>query len=80
MSRTFVRNNIPLVAIILFISIFGPIQLLKPGFLYNPDGSVRQFGIGYKNKTIVPIWLFSIILGILCYLAVLYYITYPRFV
>jgi hypothetical protein len=79
MSRTFVRNNIPLVAIILFISIFGFVQFFKPGFLYNSDGSVRQFGIGYKNKTIIPIWLFSIILGILCYLVVLYYITYPRF-
>ena len=78
MLRTFARNNIPLMAIILFTIVFGIVQLFKPDFLYNRDGSIRVFGVGYKNKTIMPIWLFSIILGILCYLSVLYYLTYPR--
>jgi hypothetical protein len=78
MLRTFARNNIPLMAIILFTIIFGIVQLFKPDFLYNRDGSIRVFGVGYKNRTIMPVWLFSIILGILCYLSVLYYLTYPR--
>jgi hypothetical protein len=78
MLRTFARNNIPLMAIILFTIIFGIVQLLKPDFLYNRDGSIRVFGVGYKNRTIMPVWLFSIILGILCYLSVLYYLTYPK--
>jgi len=78
MLRTFARNNIPLMAIILFTIIFGVVQLFKPDFLYNRDGSIRVFGVGYKNRTIMPVWLFSIILGILCYLSVLYYLTYPR--
>ena len=76
MYKPFIRKNITLVAIILFIFIFGSIQIIKPAFLYNKDGSVREFGIGYKNKTILPIWLLSLILGILCYLAVMYYITW----
>jgi hypothetical protein len=78
MLRTFARNNIPLMAIILFTIIFGIVQLFKPDFLYNRDGSIRVFGVGYKNRTIMPVWLFSIILGILCYLSVLYYLTYPK--
>jgi hypothetical protein len=78
MSRQFIRNNVTLIAFIIFFIIFIPLQILKPGFLYNNDGSIREFGIGYKNKTIVPLWLFSIILGIFSYLLVLYYITYPR--
>ena len=78
MLRQFIRNNITLVSIIIFIIIFGLVQLYKPFFLYNQDGSIRPFGIGYKNKTIVPIWLFSIILGIFCYLFVLYYLAYPK--
>ena len=78
MYRNFIRDNVTLVSIILFVTIFSMIQLSKPTFLYNTDGSIREFGVGYKNKTILPIWLFSIILGILCYVAVLYYITYPR--
>lgn len=78
MSRQFIRNNVTLVAILIFFIIFIPIQLIKPGFLYNHDGSIREFGIGYKNKTILPVWLFSIILGIFSYLFVLYYLAYPK--
>jgi hypothetical protein len=78
MYREFIRNNQTLVAIILFVIIFGIIQIIKPGFLYNRDGSVKEFGIGYKNKTIFPIWLLSLVLGILCYLFVLYYISLPK--
>ena len=79
MNKNFIRENVTLIAIALFIIIFGFIQFLKPAFLYNKDGSIREFGIGYKNKTILPIWLLSIILGILCYLAVRYYVATPRF-
>ena len=75
MYRNFIRDNATLVAILLFIILFGAIQLLKPKFLYNHDGSIREFGIGYKNKTILPLWLLSIILGILCYLLTVYYIS-----
>jgi hypothetical protein len=80
MLRTFARNNIPLMSIIIFIIIFGTIQLIKPDFLYKKDGSIREFGVGYKNKTIMPVWLFSIILGILSYIVVLYYLTYPKII
>lgn len=80
MINTFIRNNVTLIAIALFLAIFGTIQVIKPRFFYNNDGSIRQFGVGYRNKTIIPIWLFSIILGIVCYLAVLYYIAYPRLI
>jgi len=80
MLRTFIRNNIPLASIFIFVILFMGIQVLKPGFLYKNDGSIREFGIGYKNKTIMPLWLFSIFLGILCYVGVLYYVTYPRMI
>jgi hypothetical protein len=79
MFRSFIINNITLASITLFLIIFIVVIMLKPGFLYNNDGSLREFGVGYKNKTILPVWLFSIILGILCYVLVLYYLTYPRY-
>jgi len=78
MLRSFARNNITLSAIIIFLITFGIIQVIKPSFLYNQDGSIREFGIGYKNKTILPVWLLSMILGILSYLFVMYYLIYPR--
>ena len=78
MNRNFIRENITLFAIALFIIIFGIIQMMKPACFYNKDGSIREFGIGYKNKTILPIWLLSLVLGILCYLVVLYYVNSPK--
>ena len=78
MYKQFIRKNIILVSIILFIIIFGGIQILKPAFLYNSDGSLREFGVGYKNKTILPVWLLSLVLGILSYVLVLFYITKIR--
>ena len=80
MLRTFTRNNTTLVSIIIFLIIFGVVQFSRPAFLYNRDGSIREFGVGYKNKTILPLWLFSIILGILSYVIVLYYLTYPQLI
>jgi hypothetical protein len=78
MYKKYIRQNIPLVSIVLFIVIFGGIQYMKPACFYNTDGSIREFGIGYKNKTILPIWMLSLLLGILCYLAVMYYVTYIK--
>jgi uncharacterized membrane protein YozB (DUF420 family) len=78
MLRAFIRNNITLSAITLFIIIFVAVHITKPAFLYKPDGSIREFGVGTKNKTFMPVWLFSIILGILCYLFVTYYIAFPK--
>ena len=78
MNRAYIRENATLFAIILFLIMFVSIQMMKPACLYNNDGSIREFGVGYRNKTIMPIWLLSLILGILSYLFVMYYVSYPR--
>lgn len=78
MYNNFIRSNKLIVSILLFLLFFYLIQTIKPSFLYNDDGSLREFGVGYKNKTILPIWLLSLLLGILCYLAVLYYLAVPK--
>ena len=75
MNKQFIYSNITLISIILYLVLFGLIQYIKPNIFYNTNGSIRQFGIGYKNKTIMPIWLFAIVLGILCYLSILFYLS-----
>ena len=75
MYRKYIREHITLVSVIIFIIIFGAIQLAKPACFYNKNGSIREFGIGYRNKTILPVWLLSLVLGLLCYLGVLYYVN-----
>ena len=76
MSKNYIKENTTLIAILLFITIYGFIQLMKPACFYNRDGSIREFGIGYRNKTIFPVWLLSIVLGILSYLIIMYYSNY----
>lgn len=65
-------------SIIVFVLLFVTIAMTKPQFLFNHDGSPRQFGIGYSKKTILPIWIVSLLLGILCYFAVLCASVYHR--
>jgi len=72
--KGFVRYNKLNIAIFLFLVIFTAIHLLKPGLIYDKDGSFREFGVGYRHKTVIPIWVISIILAILSYLAVSYFI------
>ena len=70
--KTMIRNNLAGAAILLYVVVFMLVQYMSPSFLYNEDGSLREFGIGYSSKTVLPIWLVAIILGILSYLFVFY--------
>ena len=74
--KTLIRNNLAGAAILLYTVAFMLMQYMNPSFLYNDDGSLREFGVGYSSKTILPIWLIAIILGILSYVTV-YYISLP---
>ena len=79
MNNAFIRKHINSFSIFVFLLAFILLNYTQPGFLYNKDGSLRVFGLGHKRKTILPVWLLSIVLGILSYLFVLYYITLPKF-
>jgi len=72
LSRIFIARNKVNIAIIIFIILFSAFHYLKPGFAYNREGGYRPFGLGFKNKTVVPVWVIAIILAILSYLVVLY--------
>lgn len=74
LSRTFIAQNKVNVAVILFLILFSLFHYLKPGFAYNSDGGYRPFGLGFKNKTVIPVWVVAIILAILSYLAILWWI------
>ena len=75
MNVRFIRTNKAYCAIIIFIASMIVIHIVKPTIVYEEHGGFRYFGVGYKNKTILPIWLLSIILAILSYLFILVYST-----
>jgi hypothetical protein len=49
------------------------IHFMKPGLVYNKDGSFRKFGVGVREKTVISIWIVAIVLAILCYVGVGFY-------
>ena len=80
MLRQFVIQNINLVSVVIFLLLFALIMYIKPNIIFDKTGKPREFGIGYKNKTILPLWLTVIILAILSYLAILCFINYKTFI
>jgi hypothetical protein len=78
MNRNFIRQNITSISIIIYIILYALIIAYKPGFIYNADGTLRQFGVGLKKRTVIPIWLLAIVLAIITYFSVLYYIASPK--
>ena len=59
-------------AIIIFIIGFTIIYLWKPSIIYQSDGSLRPFGVGYRKKTVVPLWLVVFLLAIFSYTISIY--------
>lgn len=55
-------------SIVLFLILFSLVHIMKPALIYNHAGGFRPFGLGYKQKTVVPMWLAAIMLAITCYL------------
>mgnify|MGYP001058024609 CR=1 FL=1 len=74
MSKAYIRRNIKPIAVILFLIVFYLFVAMKSEFLFGADGSVKQFGLGNTTRTVLPLWLIAGTLGILSYMAVLYYI------
>ncbi len=77
-QQRWIRHNKISVAILVYIILFVLINSLKPAFMYNSDGSLKEFGVGYRKKTIIPVWLISIFLAIIAYFSVVYYTSSIR--
>uniref|UniRef100_A0A6C0KWM4 Uncharacterized protein n=1 Tax=viral metagenome TaxID=1070528 RepID=A0A6C0KWM4_9ZZZZ len=61
-------------SIILFVSLYSIVNIIQPNFIYNhQQNALRPFGVGYKNTTILALWLVSILLAIVSYFVVIYY-------
>lgn len=77
-SKSYIKRNIVMFSLFVFILSYFILNTIKPKFLYNDNMTLRQFGVGYRKKTVLPLWLISIVLAILSYFSILYYVTYNR--
>lgn len=73
MDIRFVRQHKAYCAVIIFLILMTLVHIVKPKLVYDELGSFRTFGVGYRHKTIVPIWIVSIIIAIMSYLFILIY-------
>ena len=71
----FVRFHKLSVALVIFLVLMGILHTVKPALVYDRQGRFREFGLGYRNCTVFPIWLMSVLLAIFSYAAVLWYVT-----
>lgn len=69
-----IQKNKLFFSILFFIIFYVVIIVIKPSILFLPNGEIRSFGLGFQNKTIIPIWLFTIILAIISYMIILFII------
>ena len=70
----FIKNVDKLyLAIFLFIILYLLINIVKPNFIFNKqENCLRDFGVGYKNTSVLSLWVVSILLAIISYLIVIY--------
>ncbi len=78
LSISYIKRNLVLFSLLIFVTSYILLNIIKPNFLYNENSTIRDFGIGFRKKTVLPLWLISIVLAILSYFSVLYYVTYNR--
>ncbi len=62
------------ISIVLFLMAFSAMHTWKPTIIYNKSGMFRPFGVGHSQTTILPIWLATMYLAILSYLAVIWFL------
>ena len=74
--KVFIGRNKLNVSLFIFLILFFMIHYLKPSIVYDENGEFRPFGVGYRHKTVIPIWLVAIITAIFSYLSVLSYLAY----
>ena len=65
--KNFLRENKLLATFILFLFMFCSLVIIKPNFAFDKQGCIKDFGLGYTNKTVLPIWILVIIFSILSY-------------
>lgn len=61
------RNLRVQLALLVYLVLITVLLYMRPSIFYNKDGSLKQFGTGGKDKTLIPLWLVILLLAILSY-------------
>jgi hypothetical protein len=58
---------------ILYLIAIAVVLVLKPAFMFRPNGTWKEFGIGRdsKNYTPMPLWIYAIVSALVSYFVVM---------
>lgn len=59
-----------IMSMFVFMILYGVLTIVKPIIIFDEDGSIREFGINSSKKTIIPLWMVTILLSIFSYMIV----------
>ena len=57
-------------SLLIYISLVVLILVIKPTFIIDKEGNLKDFGTG-NNKTLMPLWLIFSLMGLLSYIIIL---------
>ena len=58
--------------ILIYLIVLAILFIIKPKFLFDPKGNLKQFATGAGNrKTILPLWLIIVLIGVIIYYVVI---------
>ena len=58
---------------VLYLIAIAVVLVLKPAFMFRPNGTWKEFGIGRdsKNYTPMPLWIYAIVSALVSYFVVM---------
>ena len=58
---------------VLYLIAMAVVLVLKPAFMFRPNGTWKEFGIGRdpKNYTPMPLWIYAIVSALVSYFIVM---------
>lgn len=74
----YIKNNIISISSIILTLCVVLIYKNQPNFIYNKDGSYKDFGLGKRSKTVFPIWFCILVMAIMIYTFLRFLIIFPR--
>jgi hypothetical protein len=58
-------------AILIYLILMSILIFVKPQYVFDENGQHKEFGVGYTNKTLLPIWLICFLFAIVSYYFIL---------
>jgi hypothetical protein len=71
-----VRKNPKLWTVAIYLFYVAGFLYVKPAVAFDRQGNIRPFGVGKKESTVFPVWIWILGLAIAAYLSVVWILDF----